>query len=673
MIAAVSDRDRLAINTIKTLAIDAVEKARSGHPGLPMGAADLAYLLWTRHLRFDPSAPTWPDRDRFVLSAGHGSMLLYALLHLSGYDLTLDDLKQFRQWGSRTAGHPEHGFAPGIETTTGPLGQGVGNSVGMAIAAKMMAERFNTADYPLIGHRVWAIVSDGDLMEGVASEACSIAGHLRLGNLTLIYDDNRITIEGETRLAFSEDVGRRFEAYGFHVQRIDGHDHAGILQALDVAARETGRPGLIVARTHIAHGSPGKHDTADAHGSPLGPEEAAATKANLGWPAEPPFHVPEEARLPFQERAAEGRKLHREWGRMFEAWGASHPDLRRAWDRQMSRAVPGDIFERLLAALPGDGKAEATRVTSGRVLQAAAAQVPALCGGSADLEPSTKTRIKGSESIRGESFAGRNFHFGIREHGMGAILNGMALSGSAIPYGSTFLIFSDYMRPPIRLAALMRLQVIYVFTHDSIFLGEDGPTHQPVEQLAALRAVPNLIVVRPADGPETAMAWTLALQRRDGPTALALTRQGVPPLERPAGFDPRVMLRGGYLLAGGDAPAEKEPLVLVASGSEVACAVEARALLQARGIESRLVSMPCPQIFLQQPEEYRARLIPRTSRVVVIEAGSTQGWERIAGRDALLLGIERFGASAPAKVLAEKFGFTGPQVADRILKFLGTS
>jgi len=673
MIAAVSDRDRLAINTIKTLAIDAVEKAGSGHPGMPMGTADLAYLLWTRHLRFDPSAPTWPDRDRFVLSAGHGSMLLYALLHLSGYDLTLDDLKQFRQWGSRTAGHPEHGLAPGIETTTGPLGQGVGNSVGLAIAAKMLAERFNTAEYPLIGHRVWAIVSDGDLMEGVASEAASIAGHLRLGNLTLIYDDNRITIEGETRLAFSEDVGRRFEAYGFRVQRIDGHDHAEIVQALDAAAGEAGRPGLIVARTHIAHGSPGKHDTADAHGAPLGPEEAAATKKNLGWPAEPPFHVPEEARAAFRERAAEGQELHRAWGRMFAAWSVAHPDLRRAWDSHVSRAVPEDIFDRLLAALPADGKPEATRVASGRILQAAAAQVPALCGGSADLEPSTKTRIKGSESIRGESFGGRNFHFGIREHGMGAILNGMALSGSIIPYGSTFLIFSDYMRPPMRLAALMRLQVIYVFTHDSIFLGEDGPTHQPVEQLAALRAVPNLVVVRPADGAETAMAWTLALQRREGPTALALTRQGVPPLQRPGGFDPRAMLRGGYLLAGGDAAGGKEPLVLVASGSEVACAVAARALLQGRGVESRLVSMPCPQIFLQQPEEYRARLIPRPARVVVIEAAATQGWDRIAGPDALLIGIDRFGASAPAEVLAEKYGFTGPQVADRVVKFLGTS
>jgi len=671
MSAALSDREQLAINTIKTLAIDAVEKAKSGHPGMPMGAADLAYLLWTRYLRFDPSAPKWPDRDRFVLSAGHGSMLLYALLHLSGYDLSLDDLKQFRQWGSRTAGHPEHGFAPGIETTTGPLGQGVGNSVGMAIAARMMADRFNTTEHPLIGHRVWALVSDGDLMEGVAAEAASLAGHLRLGNLTLIYDDNRITIEGETRLAFSEDVGRRFEAYGFHVQRIDGHDHTEILQAFEVAAHESGRPGLIVARTHIAHGSPGKHDTADSHGAPLGPAEVAATKKNLGWPAEPAFHVPDEARIPFQERAAAGKAQHQEWGRMFEAWSAAHPDLRTAWDSYVSRAVPEEMFDRLLSALPMESKPEATRVTSGRILQIAAKHVPALCGGSADLEPSTKTKIKGSESIRGESFAGRNFHFGIREHGMGAILNGMALSGSAIPYGSTFLIFSDYMRPPMRLAALMRLQVIYVFTHDSIFLGEDGPTHQPIEQLATLRAVPNMVVVRPADAAETAMAWALALQRRDGPTALALTRQGVPPLQRPSGFDPHSMLRGGYVVAEDGSSDGKEPLVLVASGSEVSCALEARALLAQKGIDSRLVSMPCPQIFLEQPEDYRLEVIPRPSRVVVVEAGSTQGWDRIAGLDGLLLGVDRFGASAPAGVLAEKYGFTGPLVAERILHFLG--
>jgi transketolase len=670
MTGSPAGRDRLAINAIRILAIDAVEQARSGHPGMPMGAADYAYLLWTRHLRFDPSAPDWPDRDRFVLSAGHGSMLLYALLHLCGFDLTLDDLKRFRQYGSRTAGHPEHGFAPGIETTTGPLGQGVGNAVGMAIAARMMADRFNTKEFAVVGHRVWAIVSDGDLMEGVASEAASLAGHLRLGNLTLIYDDNRITIEGETRLAFSEDVGRRFEAYGFEVQRIDGHDHAAIASALDAAARQTARPGLIVARTHIAHGSPGKHDSAEAHGAPLGPEEAAATKKNLGWPDGPPFQIPDEARAPFRERAEAGKKLRAAWSRVFDAWSAAHPDRRRAWDALVSRAVPDDILGRLLEALPAGAKPEATRVTSSRLLQAAAALVPSLCGGSADLEPSTKTRIKESASISSESFAGRNFHFGIREHGMGAVLNGISLSGSFIPYGSTFLIFSDYMRPAIRLAALMKRQVIYVFTHDSIFLGEDGPTHQPIEQLAALRAIPNLVVVRPADPPETAMAWALALRRREGPTAFALTRQNVPPLERPARFDPAVMLRGGYLLAGDDA--DRDPVVMVASGSEVSCAVEARSLLRARGIAARVVSMPCPQIFLEQPEEYRRGVIPDPARVVVIEAASTQGWDRIAGSRRLLLGIERFGASAPAEVLAEKFGFTGPQVADRVLRFLGT-
>ncbi len=668
-----AELDRLAINTIKTLAIDAVERANSGHPGLPMGAADYAYLLWNGYLRFDPSAPDWADRDRFVLSAGHGSMLLYALLHLSGYDLPLEELRRFRQWNSRTPGHPEHGMVPGIETTTGPLGQGVGNSVGMAIAGRMMADRFNTAEHRIVGHRVWAIVSDGDLMEGVAAETASLAGHLRLANLTLIYDDNRITIEGETRLTFSEDVGKRFEAYGFHVQRIDGHDHAGIRQALEIASRESGRPGLIIARSHIANGSPGKHDTAAAHGAPLGPEETAATKKNLGWPIEPAFHVPPEARQVFEERAAEGRRMREEWTGRFEAWGKAEPEKRALWDQMSARTVPDDILEQLIAALPNDGKAEATRASSGRVLQKAAALVPALCGGSADLEPSTKTRIKESGAISPESFSGRNFHFGIREHGMGAVMNGMALSGMIIPYGATFLIFSDYMRPPMRLAALMEQQVIYVFTHDSIFLGEDGPTHQPIEQLASLRTVPNLLVVRPADGAETAMAWALALQRRKGPTALALTRQGLPPLERPDGFDPKTMLRGGYVVADGAAADAAGPLVIMASGSEVGCAVAAGQILSQRGVAARIVSMPCPQLFMQQPEEYRLSVIPHPARTVVIEAASLQGWERIAGRAALMLGIDRFGASAPAEVLAREFGFTGELVADRILRFLGKS
>jgi transketolase len=677
-----TERARLAINTIKALAIDAVEKAKSGHPGMPMGAADYAFHLWTRHLRFDPTEPDWPDRDRFILSAGHGSMLLYALLHLSGYGLPLEEIKSFRQWESMTPGHPEHGCAPGVETTTGPLGQGVGNSVGMAIAARMLGERFNKSDHRIVNQRIWAIVSDGDMMEGVGSEVSSVAGHLGLGNLTLIYDDNHITIEGDTRLAFSEEVGRRFEAYGWRVFSIDGHDHGQIIDALDAAARETERPGLIVARTHIAHGSPGKQDTAEAHGAPLGPDEVQATKQHLDWPLEPTFHIPDEVRALFAERAAQGRRAREEWQAHFEAWSAANPERRELWNRYQEREVPPDILGRLLEALPNPAKPEATRSLSGKVIQKAAELVPSLCGGSADLEPSTKTFIKESVAIRREGFGGRNFHFGVREHGMGAILNGMALHGGPIPYGATFLIFSDYMRPPIRLAALMRQQVIYVFTHDSVFLGEDGPTHQPIEQLAGLRLVPNLRVIRPADGPETAMAWALALERRDGPTALILSRQSVPPLPRPAGFSPDTMKNGGYLLshteasrgkgARSDSAAGGSPLVLIATGSEVAAALEAQAVVAQQGISSSVVSMPCPELFLEQARDYRESVVPERARAVVIEAGRLQGWERVVGRKALLIGLDRFGASAPLKILAEKLGFTGSQIADRILRWQGT-
>ena len=665
-----AELDRLAINTLKMLAVDAVEQAKSGHPGLPMGAADLAYLLFTRHLRFDPQAPDWIDRDRFVLSAGHGSMLLYGLLHLCGYDLTLDDLRHFRQWESRTPGHPEHNCAPGVETTTGPLGQGVGNAVGMAIAARRLAERFNTRDHQLINHRVWALVSDGDMMEGVASEAASIAGHLSLGNLTFIYDDNRITIEGETSLAFSEDVGRRFEAYGFEVERIDGHDHAAILAAFDRSARRTDKPGLIVARTHIANGSPGKHDTADAHGSPLGPEETRATKQALGWPLEPTFLVPDEARRPYRDRAAAGAQLRAEWTKRFDAWSKAEPQKRADWDQVVGRTVPANLLDELLAAVPQPAKPEATRSLSGKILQKAAALVPALAGGSADLEPSTKTAIKGSPSVNHGAFAGRNFHFGIREHGMGSVLNGMALGGGTIPYGATFLIFSDYMRPPMRLAALMGLQVIYVFTHDSLFLGEDGPTHQPIEQLPSLRAVPNLLVVRPADGVETAAAWAIALERRDGPTALVMSRQDLPPLARAAAFDKTVLMRGGYLLNEVAAATGKKTVTLIATGSEVSSALEAQAILKEKGIGVRVVSMPCPQTFLHQPADYRAAVVPPGGRNVVIEAAVTQGWERIAGTEALLIGVTTFGASAPWKTLQDKYGLSGARVAEAVLEHL---
>ena len=516
------------------------------------------------------------------------------------------------------------------------------------------------------------IASDGDLMKDVASEAASIAGHLALSNLTVLYDDNRITIEGETGLAFSEDVGHRFEAYGWAVQRIDGHDHAAITAALAQAAGETSKPGLIVARTHIAHGSPGKHDSADSHGSPLGPEETAATKKALGWPATPPFLVPDEVRALFAARAEEGGRARQDWLKRFEAWGRAHPEKRALWDRYHARGVPEDLFKQLLpmvtAGAPAAAKPEATRVTSGRLLQKIAELVPSLCGGSADLEPSTKTFIKGSPSISRASFEGRNFHFGIREHGMGAVLNGLALHGGPIPYGATFLIFADYMRPPIRLAAMAGLQVIYVFTHDSVFLGEDGPTHQPIEQVPGLRLVPNLAVVRPADGPEVAMAWTLALRRRGGPTALVLTRQDVPLLKRAAGFDPEVLFRGGYILS--EAGAGTDRVVLIATGSEVAPAQQAQEILAAAGIGSRLVSMPSPDEFLSQPEDYRRGVVPPGARTVVIEAARLTGWERVAGREALLIGLDRFGASAFWKVIAEKLGFTGQAIAERVRLWL---
>ena len=524
------DRLRLIANTLRFLAVDAIQKANSGHPGLPLGAADYAAVLWTRYLHFDPEEPKWPGRDRFVLSAGHGSMLLYALLHLSGFDVTLEDLKQFRQLHSKTPGHPEYGLTPGVETTTGPLGQGFGNAVGMAIAAKMMAARFNRPDFSPVTHRVFAIVSDGDLMEGVSSETASIAGNLKLGNLTCIYDNNHITIEGKTALTFSEDVGERFRAYGWYVQKIDGHDFDEIDQALRTATAQEEAPSLILARTHIGFGSPNKQDTPGVHGAPLGEEEVRLTKANLGWPLETAFYIPEEVRLYFKNRRSVLKQVRQNWQSGFHGWLAAHSDLAVQWDTFFGKAAPPDLAEQLVQAVRGGEGA--TRALSGRVLQKAAGLISNLIGGSADLEPSTKTGIKNAGSIGPGVFSGRNFHFGIREHGMGSILNGISLYGSWIPYGSTFLVFSDYMRPAIRLAALMGIQVIYVFTHDSFFVGEDGPTHQPVEQVAALRVIPNVQVIRPADAEETALAWAFALKRKDGPTALILTRQSVPVLQR---------------------------------------------------------------------------------------------------------------------------------------------
>jgi len=652
--------DQLAINTVRFLAVDAVERAKSGHPGMPMGMADAAYILWTRFLRYQPQDPAWPDRDRFVLSAGHGSMLLYALLHLSGYDLPLEQLQRFRQLGSRTPGHPEHGLTAGVETTTGPLGQGFGNGVGMAVAARMQAARLNGDDFAPISWRVFGIVSDGDLMEGISSEAASLAGHWGLGNLVYLYDDNHISIEGDTALAFTEDVAARFTAYGWHVERVDAYDHAAIEGAIARAVAETGRPSLVLCRSHIAYGAPTKHDSASAHGEPLGAAETLGAKRALGWPESPAFLVPDEVRARFAARAAQLKPEYDAWQTGQAAWRARDPGRAALWDALIGRELPPDLFDRLIAAAPAT--AAATRAHGGAVLQRAAALVPALIGGSADLEPSTKTRIQDSGAVARGDFSGRNFHFGVRELGMGSILNGLALSGF-IPYGASFLVFTDYARPAIRLSALMKQQVIWVFTHDSVFLGEDGPTHEPIEHLTALRAIPNLRVVRPADGLETAAAWALALERRDGPTLFALTRQSLPPLERSADFRPEHLRRGGYVLRGSR---DARALTLVATGSEVALAVAAAARLEADGTPTRVVSMPCPQLFLAQDAAWRDAVLPPGGRRASIEAGSTDYWHRFVGDRGLAIGIDRFGESAPLADIQRHFGFTPEGVADRI-------
>jgi transketolase len=656
--------EQLAINTIRFLALDAVEKAKSGHPGMPMGMADAAFILWTRFLRYQPQDPLWPNRDRFVLSAGHGSLLLYCMLHLAGYDLPLEEIQRFRQLGSRTPGHPEHGVTVGVETTTGPLGQGFGNAVGMALGARMLAARVSGGGFQPITHRVFGIVSDGDLMEGVSSETASLAGHWGLGNLILLYDDNHITIEGNTSLAFSEDAGTRFEAYGWHVEHASPYDHEALEEAITRAVSENERPSLIVTRSHIGYGAPNKQDTREAHGEPLGPEETAAAKQALGWPLSPAFLVPEEVRELFRKRAAELAPEYETWHRDMKAWSKAQPEQAALWTSLIEKRVPHDVIEQLLAAVPAT--AAATRVHGNVALQKAAELVPALVGGSADLEPSTRTRIQSSPSIQKNAYGGRNLHFGIREHGMGTILNGLALYGGFIPYGASFLTFTDYARPAIRLSALMGQPVLWIFTHDSIFLGEDGPTHQPIEHLTALRAIPGLLVVRPADGPETAGAWGLALERK-GPTLLALTRQNLPVLERLRTFTPDDMRRGGYLLR--EAKGE-DPVTLIATGSEVWLACEAAKRLEADGRAARVVSMPAPQLALaRESSEVEALLGPRHRRVT-LEAGVTDYWQRVVAPDGLSIGIDRFGESAPYAALQDFFGFTPEKVAARIREWL---
>ena len=661
---AVPDLDLLCINTIRTLAMDAVQQANAGHPGTPMALAPLAYALYTRHLRHNPRDPDWADRDRFVLSCGHASMLLYAALHLTGYDLSLEDLRHFRQWDSRTPGHPEHGLTPGVETTTGPLGQGFANGVGMAIAEAHLAARFNRPGHEIVNHWTYAIASDGDLMEGISHEAASLAGHLKLGKLIFCYDDNRITIEGKTDLAYSDDVAERFAGYGWQVQRVaDANDLAAFDTAIRAAKAETVRPSLVIVRSHIGWGSPHKQDSAEAHGSPLGAEEVALTKAAYGWPAAPPFLVPDAVKAHMGRCVERGAALEQEWQARVAAYQRAFPDLAAEWRAALAGGLP-EGWERALPAFTAADGPQATRIWSSRVLNALAPVVPTLVGGAADLAPSTNTLIKGGGDLEAGSLGARNMHFGIREHGMGGVLNGMALHRGVRPYGATFFIFTDYMRPSIRLAALMGLPVIYVFTHDSVGLGEDGPTHQPVEQLAAMRAIPHLTVIRPADGPETAQAWRAALQNGGGPTALVLTRQKVAVIDRERLASAEGLLRGGYVLAEASGGAPR--LVLVATGSEVGLCLAARATLEAEGTPTRVVSMPSQELFARQDAAYRdAVLPPRVRARLAVEAASPFGWHRWVGTEGDVLGIERFGASAPYERILEEFGFTADNVAKR--------
>jgi len=659
---------QLCINTLRTLAMDAVQKASSGHPGMPMGAADMAYVLWTRFLKHNPHDPGWPNRDRFVLSAGHGSMLMYSLLHLTGYDLPLEELKNFRQLGSRTPGHPEYGLTPGVETTTGPLGQGFANGVGMAMAERFLAATFNRPDYPIFDHYTYAIVSDGDLMEGISHEAAALAGHLGLDKLIYLFDDNEITIEGSTEITFTESVTARFRSYGWHVQEVNGYDLDAITGAIRAAQEETEQPSLIVCHTDIAYGSPNKQGDAAAHGAPLGEDEVARTKDALGWPPDAQFWIPEEALVRFREALEDGRRAQDEWQDLFHRYTEAFPHEAALLERLWAGQLP-DGWQDLLPAFDSDAGPMATRKASGAVLNAIAPSLPTLVGGSADLAPSTKTWLDGYDDFQRATPAGRNVHFGVREHAMGAILNGMVLHGELLPYGGTFLIFSDYMRPPVRLAAMMELPVIYVWTHDSVWIGEDGPTHQPVEHLAALRAIPNLQVIRPADANETAVAWRAALERRNGPTGIVLTRQSLPILPGDESADADGLERGAYVLR--DAPGGSLDVILIATGSEVHLALEAHTILAAQGVQARVVSMPCWKRFEAQSQSYRHQVLPpQVKERLVIEAAAPLGWDRYAGPEGVVMGIDRFGASAPSQDLMKKFGFTAEAVVKIALEIV---
>lgn len=659
------EQHQLAANTIRGLAMDGVQKANSGHPGMPMGMADVAVVLWTQFLKYNPKAPDWPDRDRFVLSAGHGSMLLYSLLYLCGYEVSLADLQQFRQWGSSTPGHPENHLTPGVETTTGPLGQGITNGVGMALAERWLAERFNRGGIDLVDHYTYVICGDGDLMEGISHEACSLAGHLGLHKLIVLYDDNRITIDGSTEIAFTEDVLARFEAYGWHTQRVDGHDPRDVAGAIRAAQTDLQRPSLIACQTHIGYGSPHRQDTPKAHGEPLGEEEIRLTKERLGLPADKQFYVPDGVPEFMRISGVAGMARHKAWQELLEQYMEEYPEEAALFRQMLEDKLPLGWADDLPEFEPG--KVMATRASSGQVLNAIARHVPQLLGGSADLTGSNKTDIKGEQDLAPSDFSGRYIRFGVREHGMGGIINGMALHGGIRPYGGTFLVFSDYMRPSVRLAALMELPVIYVFTHDSIGLGEDGPTHQPVEQLMALRAIPNLTVIRPAEATETAVAWRAALENKHGPTALILTRQGLPTLDRTQYAAAEGLFRGAYVLS----DVEEAQAILIGTGSEVPLILEAQAALAARGVAVRVVSMPSWELFAAQPADYRNSVLPPAIRArVSVEAGVTLGWERHIGLDGIAIGLDRFGASAPYKTVYEKLGITAEAAVDAVLSLL---
>ena len=665
--------DQLCINTIRTLALDAVQRAESGHPGLPLGCAPLAYVLWTRFLRHNPRDPKWANRDRFLLSAGHGSMLIYALLHLTGYDLPLEEIKNFRQWGSKTPGHPEYGLTPGVEITTGPLGQGFANGVGMAMGAAHLAAQFNRDGFPLVDHYVYAIVSDGDLMEGVASEAASLAGHLKLGKLIYLYDDNHVTIEGDTSLAFSEDVPKRFEAYGWHIATVaDGNDLESIERAIRDAQSVGDRPSLVSIKTVIGYGMP-TAGTRKAHSDAPGADAVRETKKHLGWPEDREFYIPDEALRHFREAVERGARQEQEWNELVERYAEAHEEQGRAWRTLMQGDLPEGWEEKLPSF--ADAKAMATRAASGEVINALAPVLPMLVGGSADLGPSNNTDIKDGGSFEAGTYAGRTFHFGVREHAMGATMTGISLNGGLIPYGGTFMCFSDYMKPAIRLAALSEVQVIYVFTHDSVGLGEDGPTHQPIEQLAGLRAIPHLYVIRPADPHEVREAWRVAILRRHAPTALVLTRQKVPTIDRKLYASAEGLRRGAYILAdGADADGRSAPpqLILLATGSEVALALDARAQLQQAGTPTRVVSLPCWELFEAQDDAYRAEVLPPgvTARLGV-EAGARLGWDRYVGPSGDCICLDRFGGSAPGDVAMRELGFNVENVVRRARALLG--